>query len=443
MITGRKFQIHPSAAQAKLLRGWIGCQRYIYNAKVDDMRYQLRLRALYKAQYPDVETPFIDFSQDYSKHTKEVDFLKAIPSQILRNGAYRFMCAIKRWNKKLAKQPTRKKSYGKKSVLVTSELFSINGNVMHLGNQKYPVGYVTINAHNSFEKPKMICISVDGNRWFVSFCNDDGLTYPTHEELLDSYVPPEEDYLLTHSVGIDRGVKINACVSNGTTFVYSIEEQRALKAAQDKKKKYQKQMSRRFVAGPKPQSNKYYQAKASKQKAERKIRNIRANFNHKSSYALAHSETDIIFVEELKLNNMTKAPKPKLGENGEHLPNGAKAKAGLNKAILNNGLGQLIQFTRYKALKNQKLVLGVPAQYTSQKCSQCGHIEKGNRISQSDFTCLKCGFTDNADLNASKNIRNDGIKLLRSGHYHSNKKVQKKVRVGRCVPCRSEVQSGR
>jgi len=52
MITGRKFQIHPSTAQAKLLRGWIGCQGYIYNAKVDDMRYQLRLRALYKAQFP-------------------------------------------------------------------------------------------------------------------------------------------------------------------------------------------------------------------------------------------------------------------------------------------------------------------------------------------------------------------------------------------------------
>lgn len=41
---------------------------------------------------------------------------------------------------------------------------------------------------------------------------------------------------------------------------------------------------------------------------------------------------------------------------------------------------------------------------TSIRCSVCGHEEKRNRISQSHFTCRKCGHSENADLNASKNI---------------------------------------
>ena len=44
--------------------------------------------------------------------------------------------------------------------------------------------------------------------------------------------------------------------------------------------------------------------------------------------------------------------------------------------------------------------------FTSQKCSKCGFIHKGNRIDQSSFLCLKCGFRINADHNAAKNIAN-------------------------------------
>lgn len=42
--------------------------------------------------------------------------------------------------------------------------------------------------------------------------------------------------------------------------------------------------------------------------------------------------------------------------------------------------------------------------YTSQQCSNCGHIDKDNRKSQEDFECVECSFIENADLNASMNI---------------------------------------
>lgn len=42
--------------------------------------------------------------------------------------------------------------------------------------------------------------------------------------------------------------------------------------------------------------------------------------------------------------------------------------------------------------------------YTSQRCHQCGHTAKKNRESQAVFRCVNCGYTDNADINAARNI---------------------------------------
>lgn len=43
--------------------------------------------------------------------------------------------------------------------------------------------------------------------------------------------------------------------------------------------------------------------------------------------------------------------------------------------------------------------------YTSQTCPKCNHIDRGNR-NGGMFICLSCGYTNNADINASINILN-------------------------------------
>ncbi|MGC8853220.1 MAG: RNA-guided endonuclease InsQ/TnpB family protein, partial [Hydrogenobacter sp.] len=65
---------------------------------------------------------------------------------------------------------------------------------------------------------------------------------------------------------------------------------------------------------------------------------------------------------------------------------------------------QLQQFIEYKAKAKGVRVVYVDARYTSQKCSKCGHISRSNRIDQSHFVCRSCGYSLNADLNASRNI---------------------------------------
>lgn len=64
---------------------------------------------------------------------------------------------------------------------------------------------------------------------------------------------------------------------------------------------------------------------------------------------------------------------------------------------------KLQQFVQYKALEAGIDTVFVDAKYTSQRCSKCGHVESSNRNGFS-FKCKHCGFSINADYNASKNI---------------------------------------
>ncbi len=59
---------------------------------------------------------------------------------------------------------------------------------------------------------------------------------------------------------------------------------------------------------------------------------------------------------------------------------------------------------KYKAEQFGIKVNVVNPRYSSQRCSKCGHIHEDNRITQSNFECGNCGFSENADYNASKNI---------------------------------------
>lgn len=62
-----------------------------------------------------------------------------------------------------------------------------------------------------------------------------------------------------------------------------------------------------------------------------------------------------------------------------------------------------------KAKEHGIRVVKVDPRCTSQRCSQCGHIDPANRPSQSQFCCTSCGFRANADFNASQNISTKGI----------------------------------
>ena len=69
----------------------------------------------------------------------------------------------------------------------------------------------------------------------------------------------------------------------------------------------------------------------------------------------------------------------------------------------------------YKQLWNGGQVLAVDPKNTSKKCSKCEFVHKDNRKTQEKFECISCGYTENADLNAAKNILAAGHAVLACG----------------------------
>lgn len=93
-------------------------------------------------------------------------------------------------------------------------------------------------------------------------------------------------------------------------------------------------------------------------------------------------------------------------ENLTEIRTRVKARRGEAKRRLHSwSFAQLRSFLSYKAEAKGISVVAVDPRHTSQRCCKCGHIERANRKTQSLFECKCCGFRHNADLNASKNIR--------------------------------------
>ena len=118
MLDGYQFRLYPNPEQEQILLQWIGCQRLIYNAKVQEDRYFRRIarRMVGAAGEP------IPVDQQYSQFiTDKTPFLKQVPSQILRNGAVKFRQAYQRFFKKLGSRPKIKKKSGRQAVWITDE----------------------------------------------------------------------------------------------------------------------------------------------------------------------------------------------------------------------------------------------------------------------------------------------------------------------------------
>lgn len=65
---------------------------------------------------------------------------------------------------------------------------------------------------------------------------------------------------------------------------------------------------------------------------------------------------------------------------------------------------QLRTFIEYKAAISGVPVVYVDPAYTSRTCSVCGYSHKNNRKTRNTFSCIACGHTEPADINAAKNI---------------------------------------
>ncbi|RKS05890.1 putative transposase [Nocardiopsis sp. Huas11] len=217
-------------------------------------------------------------------------------------------------------------------------------------------------------------------------------------------------------VGIDRGVVVTAALSDGRTL--------NCPQLTGKERATVRKHERRAARAPKGSAQKRVEhARVARLKAREAAR--RKDWCEKTSTLLART-FDTIRFEDLQIKNMTRTARGTAEEPGRNV----RAKAGLNRAILAQGWGLLRTRTGHKASGR---VEDIPPKDTSLRCSECQWIDKNSRKNQATFVCTHCGFTCNADTNASNNVAAGQVERpaprgVRAGGTTRRKSAVKNVR---------------
>jgi len=260
------------------------------------------------------------------------------------------------------------------------------------------LGRLRIFFHRPIEGTiKTLTVRRDADHWYISFACE--------VEIPD---PPAADE--PTAVGIDLGLLHFATLSTGE----HIANPRPLRTAEARLAIAQVRLTR-----CQKRSKRRGRARLRVSRLHRKVRHQRRDFLHKLSRRLVN-EYGLIVFEELAIRNLTRRPKAKVDADqsaaaGEtvYAPNGAAAKAGLNKSIHDAGWRMFQDFCASKAAWAGRIVLFVNPAYTSQTCSGCGVIRK-KALAERWHSCPECGCELDRDHNAAVNIFRLGLSLRAS-----------------------------
>jgi putative transposase len=367
-----KFQLKPKASHLIKLNQFSGCCRFVWNEilGLQNQHKAMNLKLLSK-------TEMLNFLPGLKKDDKTA-FLKQAHSQILQQKIIDLHIAIQNSFRKKS-DPARKEFpvFKKKKDSVHSfrypQGFKILGNAIYLpkiGN----IGFRQ--SRKIIGTPKQVTVIKEHGKWFIAIQVECVVPEPVHKS--------------NKVVGIDVGVKYFATLSSGE----QIDPADALKKYADKLA-----YNQRKLANKKKFSKNWFKQKNKINKIHYKIKNVRADYIHKTTNSISKNHA-VVFVENLNIKDMTKSAKGTLDKPGKNI----KQKSGLNKSILDQGWFEFKCQLDYKLNWLGGKLISVPAENTSRTCSRCGYVDKNNRRSQSEFKCKRCGYTANADINASLNI---------------------------------------
>jgi putative transposase len=374
MLNVVKVRIYPNTKQINIIHKTFGSCRLVHNLLLD---------AKIKAFECGDKLSSFDLIKRLVPMKKVVggEFLKEVDSTALQQSVKNIDVSYKNFFRGAGFPSFKSKHNSRQSYKSTTS--KIKEDRLYLPK----VGLVKMKGFRKFNGKIISCtVSFEAGQYHASLTFDDKieLSKPSHNN---------------KSIGIDVGVTLFATLSNGK-MIKPLD----LKKEIMDMKKAQISLSRKIKGSKNRQK-----AKLELAKIHLKIINKKKNFLHQISNRITN-ENQVIVIENLKIKNMSKKAKGSV-EN----PNmRASAKSGLNRSIAQQSWGMFFTMLEYKAIRKGGGVIKIDPKYTSQKCSECGHISKENRQTQSKFTCLKCGFSINADINASINIVRAGYALKAS-----------------------------
>ncbi|MGB4812512.1 MAG: RNA-guided endonuclease TnpB family protein [Methylophilaceae bacterium] len=362
------------------MRRVAGACRYVYNKALAWQKEQYAADKAIKFSYTKLAYLLPDWKLDPAS-----TWLKESPSQTLQQALKNLETSYLNFFTKLADFPRFKKRGQHDSFRFPQ------GFKLEQGNNRVflpKLGWIRYrNSRDVLGDVKNITVSQCNGKWYASIQTEREVDAPTH--------------VSTSALGVDVGITQFASLSTGEIFA----PVNSFRGKQARLARYQRAMSRRVKF-----SNNWKKTKARITKLHQRVAHIRNDFLHKTSTTISKNHA-IIVIEDLKVTNMSKSASGTIEVPGRNV----KAKSGLNKSILDQGWGEFRRQLEYKQAWRGGEVLAVPPQYTSQRCSCCGHVANDNRTTQAKFACVSCGHSLNADLNAARNILAAGHAVLACG----------------------------
>ena len=382
-----KYELKPTGEQERDMRRFAGACRFVYNKAL----------ALQITNY-ESGGKFIGYVALAKLLTEwrngtETPWLKEAPCHPLQHALKDLERAYKNFFAKRADFPRfKRKGMNESFRFPDTKRFEIDQENSRIKLPK--LGWVRYrNSRDILGQPKNVTVSQASGKWYVSIQTEREVFQPIPTAIT--------------AVGIDVGIARFATFSDGS-FIASLN---SFKKHQKRLARYQRRMARKVKF-----SNNWKKEKAKVQKVHTAITNARKDFLHKTTTTISQNHA-LVCVEDLQVGNMSKSSKGNREKHGKRV----KQKAGLNKAILDQGWGEFRRQLEYKMAWTGGLFIAVPAHHTSQTCPCCSHVAKENRLTQARFLCVKCGHAENADVVGAINVLERGQRLLACGEDGSGR----------------------
>ena len=369
MEKGYHFRIYPTQNQEELIRKTFGCVRYVYN-------YYLNKRQTY---YRETKTTFgyKKCSEDLTLLKKENAWLREPDSISLQSSlehlqfAYdSYFEARKRGDKNWGLPVYKSKKDAYRSYKTKNQNGTIQVFEKHIKLPK--LGLVPCRISKQLEG-RILNATVSqtpSGKFYVSICCSD-VSVPRGSKT-------------GNITGIDLGLKSVAMTSDGK----ETPNHHYLKNSYKKLIREQRRLSRKTIG-----SSNYEKQRIRVARIHEHIKNQRGDSIHKMTTELIQSN-DVICMEDLAIRNMMKNHK-------------------LARAISDAAWGEIRRQLDYKSRWYGKVFIQVGRFYPSSQMCSCGYKNPEIKdLSVRFWKCPECGLEHDRDINAAKNIKMEGLRLL-------------------------------